>query len=52
MRYGLELPGYPYNFKAWLTRVIRWGQRQVFTKCLGAVSDRAIAGNIGHRVGS
>ena len=41
MIYGRELPGYPYNLKAKLTRCIVWGQRQLFGRVLHNFSDHA-----------
>lgn len=39
MRYGRELPGYPYDLKAKLTRCLIFGQRQVFGRALHNISD-------------
>lgn len=41
MIYGRELPGYPYNLKAKLTRCIVYGQRFLFGKLLRRFSDHA-----------
>lgn len=41
MNYGRELPGYPYDLKAKLTRCIIWGQRKVFGGLLSRFSGSA-----------
>ena len=41
MIYGRELPGYPYNFKAKLTRCLVVGRRIVYGKWLARFSNHA-----------
>ena len=41
MIYGRELPGYPYNLKAKLTRCLVWGRRLVFGRWLARFSSHA-----------
>ena len=41
MRYGRELPGYPYNFKAKLTRCLIVARRIVYGKWLARFSNHA-----------
>lgn len=40
-KYGRELPGYPFNMRAFLTRVVIVIQRQLFAKWLRSVSAHA-----------
>ncbi|MDE3274907.1 MAG: hypothetical protein PUJ80_02655 [Verrucomicrobiota bacterium] len=42
MIYGRELPGYPYDLKAKVTRCIVAGQRILFGNLLSGVSDHAM----------
>lgn len=41
MIYGRELPGYPYNTKAFLTRCLVAGRRIVFGNCLARFSSHS-----------